>query len=287
MLKLKKIIFNKLDSLFSYGSKKYRKYNTCLYKVTEYIEKGSQGKIFKGHNRITKNEVAIKIIKEYDQDYIKNERKFHNLNIRHRNIVKYRNLFYKNNNLHIIMNYYPQDLYGYFTENDFKMDEYKTKVVIKQLIDALYHLSQNKLYHTDIKLENIALKNENDLTKIKLIDFSNYIMINDNVDYVKIPPFEYGTLEYIAPELLMLKFYKTSDVWSIGVLIYLLLTKTFILEEQHSISNINQIIIDEKINKLNNLENPISKDFYQLIWLMFRVNPLERITLKELKDKII
>ena len=82
-----------------------------------------------------------------EQEYIKNERKFNNLNIRHRNIVKYNNLFYKNSNLHIIMNYYPQDLYGYFTENDLKMDEYKIKIILKQLVDAVYHLSKNKLYN--------------------------------------------------------------------------------------------------------------------------------------------
>ena len=286
MLKLKKLFLSKLDFLFKTDNKKFNKYSTCLYKITKYINKGSQGKIFKGYNRITKNIFAVKIIKKRKQKYIKNERRFYNSNINHKNIIKYHNFFNKNKNLHIIMDYCPQDLYTYFTQIKYKLNEKDVKLILVQIINALYYLSENhNIYHTDVKLENIMLEKKNELSSIKLIDFSNYIKIQKNNDFTIIPSYEYGTLEYIAPELVIGKFYKTSDIWSIGVLIYLLLTDTFI-QDEYSIIKTNQFKIDNKLIKLKK-KNLISNDFYSLLWRMFRIDPLERITIKELKDKMI
>lgn len=286
MLKLKKLFLSKLDFLFKTDNKKFNKYNTCLYKITKYINKGSQGKIFKGYNRITKNIFAVKIIKKRKQKYIKNERRFYNCNINHINIINYHNFFNKNKNFHIIMDYCPQDLYSYFTQIKYKLNEKEVKLILVQIINALYYLSENhNIYHTDVKLENIMLEKKNELSSIKLIDFSNYIKIPENNDFTIIPSYEYGTLEYIAPELVIGKFYKTSDVWSIGVLIYLLLTDTFI-QDEYLVLKTNQFKVDNKLIKLKK-KHLISNDFYSLLWKMFRIDPLERITLKELKDKMI
>ena len=71
----------------------------------------------------------------------------------------------KNKNCHIIMKYYPQDLYYYYTEKKNTLKETEIKIIIKQIVNGLYFLSKNNIYHGDIKLENIMLTKKNDITK--------------------------------------------------------------------------------------------------------------------------
>ena len=282
MIRLKKLILSKLDYLFTNETNRFRKYSTCLYKVTSYINKGSQGKILKGFNRITRKDFAMKVIKKNEKTYIKNETKFYHCRINHKNIVKYKDVFHKNKKCLIVMEYLPQDLYYYLNQTN-ELLEKDVRLILTQIVNGLYFLSnKHNIYHADIKLENIGLANKNDLSSIKLIDFSNYLKIPKNKQYITIPKYDHGTLDYLAPELLIGKFYKNSDVWSIGVLLYLLLTNKFI-QNEYLIMNINQNTIDRKLQKLKKLRNPITDEFFTLISLMLRVDPEERITLKQLK----
>jgi len=77
----------------------------------------------------------------------------------------------------------------------------------------------NSIAHRDIKPENFLLFKENDLDNIKLIDFGlskklseNEIMHNPN-----------GTAYYIAPEVLNGEYDNKCDIWSMGVVLYILL----------------------------------------------------------------
>ncbi len=282
--KIKKLILNKLDYLFTQETNRYKKYNTCLYKITSYLNHGSQGKIYKGFNRITHTDIIIKVIKKSNYnhcDFIKNEFIFYNLHLYHKNIIRYKNIFLKNKNCHIIMDYYPQDLYYYYAEQKYTLKETEIKIIIKQIVNGLYFLSKHNIYHGDIKLENIMLTKKNDITNLKLIDFTNYIIIPKNKNYSIIPLDEYGTISYLAPELLIGKFYKNSDVWSIGVLIYLLLTDK-IIQNEYTILKQTQQTIDKELQKIENYET--SFNFKNLIYSLLQVNPQIRLTLKELKN---
>ena len=280
MIKLKKLFLKKLDKIFLNNSNRFSKYSTCFYKITDYINMGSQGKILKGYNRITRNTIALKIIEEEDKTYIKNEFKFFNYKINHKNIVKYKNVFYRNKDCYIIQEYLPQDLYFYLDRKK-HVEEDKVRLITEQLLDGLDFLSsKHNLYHSDIKLENIALEEEDNLSGLKLIDFSNYVIIPKKEEYVKIPKYEHGTLDYLAPEVFIGKFYKNSDMWSVGILLYVLLTNKFI-QDKYCIIKLTQDEIDKKLEELKKLPTPISEDLIRLIYNMLRIDPKERITIKE------
>lgn len=76
--------------------------------------------------------------------------------------------------------------------------------------------------HRDLKPENILLEDTYEYDKIKLIDFGESVKFEKgkpNTDVV-------GTPYYIAPEVLKKSYDEKCDMWSIGVITYILLSGT-------------------------------------------------------------
>jgi calcium-dependent protein kinase len=88
----------------------------------------------------------------------------------------------------------------------------------------------NNIVHRDIKAENILIESiekthttegkEVDLYNIRLSDFSSARSFNRSKKLTK----KVGTPYYIAPEVLKRNYNEKCDVWSIGVLLFILLT---------------------------------------------------------------
>ena len=100
------------------------------------------------------------------------------------------------------------------------ISEEKASLIIKEVLSAIAYLHQNQICHRDLKPENIMFSRENDLSSIKIIDFGLSLQNFDtlcNSDYC-------GTLIYMAPEEINRKsYYLSVDIWSIGILMYMLL----------------------------------------------------------------
>jgi serine/threonine protein kinase len=106
---------------------------------------------------------------------------------------------------------------------------YNYKIIISiiyQLLSALKHLQKYNIVHADIKLENIIINNKNE---IKLIDFGlSRIIEKGSILQLKT---HIGTVGYVSPEV-MVDNYITSktDVWSVGVLMYILLNNVHLFD---------------------------------------------------------
>jgi serine/threonine protein kinase len=94
--------------------------------------------------------------------------------------------------------------------------------IIYQLLLALKHLQKYNIIHADIKLENIIINNKNE---IKLIDFG-LARVVEKGSTLQLKT-HIGTIGYVSPEV-MVDNYITSktDVWSVGVLMYILLNNS-------------------------------------------------------------
>jgi calcium-dependent protein kinase len=80
---------------------------------------------------------------------------------------------------------------------------------------AIKHCHKNGIVHRDLKPENILVTNTD---TIRLIDFGLSCSTHQNKGDIAGTPF------YIAPEIINLKPYDTkADIWSIGVILYVLL----------------------------------------------------------------
>jgi calcium-dependent protein kinase len=90
---------------------------------------------------------------------------------------------------------------------------------MRQIFSAIKYCHSKSICHRDLKPENFLLKNEEDVSSIKLIDFGLSKKLNEN-ELMSQPN---GTPYYIAPEVLRGKYTEACDNWSLGVLIYILI----------------------------------------------------------------
>ena len=118
-------------------------------------------------------------------------------------------------------------------------------------------------------LSQRILSKKDSLENLKLIDFSNYVYIPKNISIKQLNHCNYGTVDYYAPEIDHFEFHKNSDIWSVGILTYLLLSGKFIKSR-------NQCKINKMISNLD-----VSNDLKDLIKNMLIVEPLHRFTIKE------
>ena len=163
------------------------------------------------------------------------------------------------------------------------ISENNARIIIKQLLTALSYLHYAcDICHRDIKPENIMFKEKNDINSLKLLDFGLSLENFESKNYLE----NCGTLVYMAPELLInnIKYTKGVDVWSVGIILYMLLMKgknPFYNRgdsKETVIKNIrnNNVIFNNDINEENNISN-MGKD---LINKLLKKNPLYRYTIR-------
>ena len=145
--------------------------------------------------------------------------------------------------------------------------------IMKQLLSAIYYLHSNNIVHRDLKPENIMLlqKPENGNYHIKLIDFGTAKIFKPGKKMNKF----IGTSYYIAPEVLKERYDEKCDVWSCGIILYILLcgyppfNGNSNVEIFHAIQNQNPLFAGEEWDDITN-------EAKELIKLMLRKNPNER-----------
>lgn len=217
------------------------------YQVRKYINKGAYGKVYGVKNKINGQNYVLKEVNKIMS--FKNEYNYFKLNIKHKNLIVYNEFISLNNKkFYIIMNKYDFDLCDLLNKSKY-LTEDKVKNYIHQILLGLKELENYDYYHLDIKLENILLdKKSNNLV---ISDFG--CMHNIESDYYcKNVTNSIGTKMYNAPEISCFGlFCRNTDVWSIGLLTYILLNKLKIPENVFTEKDIlNNIIYD--CNMLSN-----------------------------------
>ena len=173
-------------------------------KVRLYVDRDS--KLFKyAIKTIKKN-----IFKRHSIESIKREVDILR-SLDHPNIVKY----------HIVMEYIAGDnLFRVLTDQKgFKFTERAISKIMTCLLKAVLFLHHNGIIHRDIKPENIVFVEPDNFNALKLIDFGLSIQQNAKKDNRRV-----GTPYYMAPEMVRGNFNYASDVWSIGVILFIMVT---------------------------------------------------------------
>ncbi|KAL7712484.1 non-specific serine/threonine protein kinase [Entamoeba marina] len=139
--------------------------------------------------------------------------------IQHQNIVKLYGVFQTNNFMYLIMDYVAEGELKNAINNK-ELSENDCKIIIRQVLDALYCLKQHRIIHRDLKPENILFRNKQDKT-IVLTDFNLSRFLDDGNNTLATTIC--GSPMYVAPEVINnKKGYDAQkvDVWSCGVLLY-------------------------------------------------------------------
>ena len=102
------------------------------------------------------------------------------------------------------------------------LNEMECAHIMYQILSAVNYCHKMRIIHRDLKLENILIKNdEHGLSTIKIGDFgtSKSFKIGDVQKRLV------GSAYYVAPEVIQKKYNSKCDIWSCGVIMYVLLTK--------------------------------------------------------------
>ena len=139
---------------------------------------------------------------------------------------KYLPIFFKaietRNNLYIMYEYLDGiDLMQMIQEPTYDVTCNKNvSIIIKEVTLGLYSLFKHNYVHLDVKFENIIISKSKPI-KIKIIDLA-FCKKLDKKNHL---PNVIGTKGYVSPEVLMYKrYFHNTDVWSLGVILYGLLT---------------------------------------------------------------
>ncbi|GMG20368.1 unnamed protein product [Ambrosiozyma monospora] len=207
------------------------------YTFGDVLGVGASGTVRKAKHKATKQQVAIKIIskKSLNKQQIKLVRnEVHILQqLNHPNIIKFHAVYESDKSFFIVTELAKGgELFDRIIEQ-VSFTETDAKRVISQLLDALNHLHKKNIVHRDIKPANIVFENEDDESKIKLVDFGIAQKMNRTTDSNsssnqkdgdKGSDCSYaGTFLYSAPETYAGKYNHKADVWSVGVVCYMLL----------------------------------------------------------------
>lgn len=151
----------------------------------------------------------------------------------HPNIIFVHSIFTRNNKYFIFMRYAERgDLFEYLLSNG-ALTEEQCAVWVRQLSSAIQYLHKLEVAHRDLKCENVLItKNFN----AKLSDFGFVRSCIDDITFkVQLSNTFCGSLTYVSPEIIKGSPYepKISDMWSFGVLIYIMLNKAHPFSSTH------------------------------------------------------
>lgn len=173
----------------------------------------------------------------------------------------------------MVLEFAGGELFDYIVQHG-KMTESKARRFFQQIICAVEYCHRHKIVHRDLKPENLLL--DNDLN-VKIADFGLSNIMTDG-NFLKT---SCGSPNYAAPEVINGKLYAGPevDVWSCGVILYVLLVGRLPFDDEHIPS------LFAKIGKgYYSVPNFLTPGAAALIKKMLAVNPVHRATIEEIRQ---
>jgi calcium/calmodulin-dependent protein kinase I len=123
------------------------------------------------------------------------------------------------------------DLFGYIESRGFKLEEKRASTIIYKLALSINYLHSYGIAHRDLKPENIMMTDNSETADVRLLDFGLSKIIGPGETCTE----PYGTLSYVGPEVLLEKPYdKSVDLWTIGIIAYLLMCGCLPFDDENS-----------------------------------------------------
>ena len=194
-----------------------------VYRLGKVIGTGTYGEVRLCYHRESNCKRAVKIIRK---DLMTNEIMRTNLekeisilrSLDHPNIIRIYEFFEEVKRLYIVMEFCKGgELFAEIVKRKF-LSEVHAAHIMQELLNSVEYLHERRIIHRDLKPENIMLEERHDLMNIKIIDFGAATVLTDKPLAGIV-----GTMFYIAPEVLIGNYDSLCDLWSLGVILYILL----------------------------------------------------------------
>ena len=197
-----------------------------VYQKIEKLGEGSFGEVWLVRHKILGKDYAMKIIKKSpysNTKQINNEIEILK-KLDHPNILKILEFHLTEDKFYIITDYCKDgELFGELEKKN-SFTEKEASFIIYQILQAVRYCHKMRVVHRDIKPENVMIcgRENNGLLHVKLIDFGTAKIFQEGNKQKALV----GTSYYIAPEVIMGKYDEECDLWSIGVIMYMMLVGT-------------------------------------------------------------
>lgn len=262
------------------------------YNVLSKIGKGSFGSVFKVHHKKTGQFRAMKVIKRDTVNLQDDDKKFLKeieilIKADHPNIIRIYEFFLDDVNYYVIMEFVSGgELYDTITSWK-EFHEQKAAYIMKQILSAVAYLHSFNIIHRDLKPENMLVENRSknrrgeEEINIKIIDFGtcNFIEKNSKLSL------KVGSPYYIAPEVLARNYNEKCDIWSCGVILYVLLVG-YPPFSGNSTEDLLKNVSKGQYSTEGIYWKNVSKDAKDLVASMLEFSPKKRISAEDaLKSK--
>mmetsp|Transcript_10159 Transcript_10159/g.15406 ORF Transcript_10159/g.15406 Transcript_10159/m.15406 type:complete len:730 (-) Transcript_10159:246-2435(-) len=192
------------------------------------LGKGSYGSVYLATHRVTGDERAVKVmnVDRVTSYYLK---KLHTeiailREVDHPNIIKLQDVFFGRRSVYLVTNLCRGgELYEMLTSGKsqgFVFREDRASRLMKDMLSSIKYLHSMGIVHRDLKLENFLFEGESSSSPLILIDFG----LSKHFDRTERMRQRVGSCYYTAPEVLKGDYDHRCDLWSLGVICYMLLS---------------------------------------------------------------
>ncbi|CAI2365375.1 unnamed protein product [Moneuplotes crassus] len=218
VIKKENFVFTKKNSLYE------------DYKLDGELGKGTYGVVYKGIHTDTGD---IRAVKQISRKKIKKIERFLNevhalKTLDHPNIIKLFEIYEDTENVYLVQEMCEGgELFDRIVENGY-LSEKQAAELFLQILQSILYCNKNRISHRDLKPENFMFKSKDKDSMLKLIDFGlsmSYFKVDKNTEKSSVVRMKTraGTAFFMAPEVISHDYTESCDMWSAGVMLYIML----------------------------------------------------------------
>mmetsp|Transcript_28189 Transcript_28189/g.80059 ORF Transcript_28189/g.80059 Transcript_28189/m.80059 type:complete len:545 (+) Transcript_28189:154-1788(+) len=244
------------------------------------LGEGTFGFVSKATHRATKKVRAVKTVSKAN---MKNLAKFRReieimKMMDHPNIIKLYESFEDHRNIYLVMELCAGgELFDKIIESG-HFTEVQAATLMQQIVRAIYYMHENHVCHRDLKPENFLFMTKDPIEKnlIKIIDFG----LSCQFEAGQVLTTKAGTPYYVAPQVLAGKYDQLSDMWSVGVIMYVMLCGYPPFFGETDAEVLAKVRLGNFSFNAADWKN-VSEDAKNLIRMLLKMNPRDRYTAEQ------
>lgn len=197
-----------------------------VFKLDKQLGKGAFGVVKLGIHKKTGEHLAVKSISKAklvckeDVKDVQAEVAIMNLVAGHQNVVTLKSTYEDKEAVHLSMELCAGgELFDSIVESG-NFSEKKAAQVFRKMVQVVHHCHELGVMHRDLKPENFLLTSKGTDGELKLTDFGLGVFFKPGERFRDLV----GSPYYVAPEVLRKNYSHEADMWSLGVILYILLS---------------------------------------------------------------
>ena len=250
------------------------------YKIGKVLGEGAFGEVRLCTHRESGDKRAVKVLRKDAMDEEETAAMLNEINILkgldHPNVVKIYEYFEDAKRFYIVTQFIEGgELFDEIIKKG-SFNEKEASTLMKQLLSCITYCHSKNIVHRDLKPENVMLESNKEYDQVKVIDFGT-AQVFDPTKQLKE---QIGTPYYIAPEVLKKRYSKECDVWSLGVITYIILSG---IPPFNGVTDaeIMGAIKKGKFNFANKVWNSVSSEAKEFITSLLTMDTAKRPTAEQ------